>query len=405
MKNIVQFMLAGAVGGAITLGGARLMTHNNHPTAQNTSSLAKFTSFGSMPAIDLSGAATTASPTVVYIEAAESQASAQKRMQQSYENDPWAQFFGFRFQQPQKKGTGSGVIISEDGYIVTNNHVIDFADEVKVTLTDERSFMAKVVGTDPRTDLAVLKIAGSSFPFVKKGDSENLKVGEWVLAIGNPYQLRTTVTAGIVSAKGKKLGVNEERGAVEDFIQTDAVVNPGNSGGALVDGTGKLVGINTAIQTHTGSYEGYSFAIPVNMMTKVVDDIIKFGKVKRSEVSTPNRLNGTNNNGNNNNGTATGRPMLGIEMVQDQYFAEIVKERDLHATQGVIVEKVANGGSAQYAGILPNDVIVEVNGKTVLSTKDLREHVAKAKLGDVLTMTVNRDGKIQKVPVTLRAAG
>jgi S1-C subfamily serine protease len=405
MKNIVQFMLAGAVGGAITLGGARLMTHNNHPTAQNTSSLAKFTSFGSMPAIDLSGAATTASPTVVYIEAAESQASAQKRMQQSYENDPWAQFFGFRFQQPQKKGTGSGVIISEDGYIVTNNHVIDFADEVKVTLTDERSFMAKVVGTDPRTDLAVLKIAGSSFPFVTKGDSENLKVGDWVLAIGNPYQLRTTVTAGIVSAKGKKLGVNEERGAVEDFIQTDAVVNPGNSGGALVDGTGKLVGINTAIQTHTGSYEGYSFAIPVNMMTKVVDDIIKFGKVKRSEVSTPNRLNGTNNNGNNNNGTATGRPMLGIEMVQDQYFAEIVKERDLHATQGVIVEKVANGGSAQYAGILPNDVIVEVNGKTVLSTKDLREHVAKAKLGDVLTMTVNRDGKIQKVPVTLRAAG
>ncbi len=401
MKNIVQFILAGAVGGAITLGGVRLMTNNNHPTAQNTSSLAKFTSFGSMPAIDLSGAAATASPTVVYIEAAESKASAQKRMEQSYENDPWAQFFGFRFQQPQKKGTGSGVIISEDGYIVTNNHVIDFADEVKVTLTDERSFMAKVVGTDPRTDLAVLKIAGSGFPFVKKGDSESLKVGEWVLAIGNPYQLRTTVTAGIVSAKGKKLGVNEERGAVEDFIQTDAVVNPGNSGGALVDGTGKLVGINTAIQTHTGSYEGYSFAIPVSMMTKVVDDIIKFGKVKRSEVSTPNRLNGTNNNG----ATTTGRPMLGIEMVQDQYFAEIVKERDLHATQGVIVEKVANGGSAQYAGILPNDVIVEVNGKTVLSTKDLREHVAKAKLGDVLTMTVNRDGKIQKVPVTLRAAG
>jgi S1-C subfamily serine protease len=401
MKNIVQYILAGAVGGAITLGGVRLMTNNTHPTAQNTSSLAKFTSLGSMPALDLSGAAASASPTVVYIEAAESKAAAQKRMEQSYENDPWAQFFGLRFQQPQKKGTGSGVIISEDGYIVTNNHVIDFADEVKVTLTDERSFMAKVVGTDPRTDLAVLKIAGSGFPFVKKGDSDGLKVGEWVLAIGNPYQLRTTVTAGIVSAKGKKLGVNEERGAVEDFIQTDAVVNPGNSGGALVDGNGKLVGINTAIQTHTGSYEGYSFAIPVNMMTKVVDDIIKFGKVKRSEVSTQNRLNGTNNNG----ATATGRPMLGIEMVQDQYFTEIVKERELNATQGVIVEKVANGGSAQYAGILPNDVIVEVNGKVVLSTKDLREHVAKAKLGDVLTMTVNRDGRIQKVPVTLRAAG
>jgi serine protease Do len=402
MKNIVQFILAGAVGGAITLGGVRLMTNNNQPSAQNTSSLAKFTSFGNMPAIDLSGAAATASPTVVYIEAAESQASAQKRMQQSYENDPWAQFFGFRFQQPQKKGTGSGVIISEDGYIVTNNHVIDFADEVKVTLTDERSFMAKVVGTDPRTDLAVLKIAGSGFPFVKKGDSETLKVGEWVLAIGNPYQLRTTVTAGIVSAKGKKLGVNEERGAVEDFIQTDAVVNPGNSGGALVDGSGKLVGINTAIQTHTGSYEGYSFAIPVSMMTKVVDDIIKFGKVKRSEVSTQNRLNGGTNG---NNGATTGRPMLGIEMVQDQDFAEVVKERELNATQGVIVAKVANGGSAQYAGILPNDVIVEINGKTILSTKDLREHVAKAKLGDVLTMTVNRDGKIQKVPVTLRTAG
>jgi serine protease Do len=405
MKNIVQFMLAGAVGGVITLGGARLMTNNNHPTAQNTSSLAKFTSLGSMPALDLSSAAATASPTVVYIEAAESKASAQKRMEQSFENDPWAQFFGLRFQQPQKKGTGSGVIISEDGYIVTNNHVIDFADEVKVTLTDERSFMAKVVGTDPRTDLAVLKITGSGFPFVKKGDSEGLKIGEWVLAIGNPYQLRTTVTAGIVSAKGKKLGVNEEHGAVEDFIQTDAVVNPGNSGGALVDATGKLVGINTAIQTHTGSYEGYSFAIPVQMMTKVVDDIIKFGKVKRSEASTPSRLNNNNNNGGTNNGANTGRPLLGIEMVQDQYFAEVVKERELNATQGVIVEKVANGGSAQYAGILPNDVIVEVNGKSILSTKDLREHVAKAKLGDVLTMTVNRDGKIQKVPVTLRTAG
>jgi serine protease Do len=400
MKNIVQLILAGAVGGAITLGGVRLMTTTNHPSAQNTSSLAKFTSFGSMPAIDLSSAASNASPTVVYIEAAESKASAQKRMEQSYENDPWAQFFGFRFQQPQKKGTGSGVIVSEDGYIVTNNHVIDFADEVKVTLTDERSFMAKVVGTDPRTDLAVLKISGSNFPFVKKGDSDGLKVGEWVLAIGNPYQLRTTVTAGIVSAKGKKLGVNEQRGAVEDFIQTDAVVNPGNSGGALVDANGRLVGINTAIQTHTGSYEGYSFAIPVNMMTKVVDDIIKFGKVKRSEVSTPSQANG-----NNNNGLAAGRPMLGIEMVQDQYFAEVVKERELNATQGVIVEKVANGGSAQYAGILPNDVIVEVNGKSILSTKDLREQVAKAKLGDVLTMTVNRDGKIQKVPVTLRTAG
>lgn len=400
MKNIVQLILAGAVGGAITLGGVRLMTTTNHPSAQNTSSLAKFTSFGSMPAIDLSSAASNASPTVVYIEAAESKASAQKRMEQSYENDPWAQFFGFRFQQPQKKGTGSGVIVSEDGYIVTNNHVIDFADEVKVTLTDERSFMAKVVGTDPRTDLAVLKISGSNFPFVKKGDSDGLKVGEWVLAIGNPYQLRTTVTAGIVSAKGKKLGVNEQRGAVEDFIQTDAVVNPGNSGGALVDANGRLVGINTAIQTHTGSYEGYSFAIPVNMMTKVVDDIIKFGKVKRSEVATPSQANGSNNNG-----LAAGRPMLGIEMVQDQYFAEVVKERELNATQGVIVEKVANGGSAQYAGILPNDVIVEVNGKSILSTKDLREQVAKAKLGDVLTMTVNRDGKIQKVPVTLRTAG
>ncbi|MEO0042431.1 MAG: hypothetical protein RL329_1879 [Bacteroidota bacterium] len=400
MKNIVQLILAGAVGGAITLGGVRLMTTTNHPSAQNTSSLAKFTSFGSMPAIDLSSAASNASPTVVYIEAAESKASAQKRMEQSYENDPWAQFFGFRFQQPQKKGTGSGVIVSEDGYIVTNNHVIDFADEVKVTLTDERSFMAKVVGTDPRTDLAVLKISGSNFPFVKKGDSDGLKVGEWVLAIGNPYQLRTTVTAGIVSAKGKKLGVNEQRGAVEDFIQTDAVVNPGNSGGALVDANGRLVGINTAIQTHTGSYEGYSFAIPVNMMTKVVDDIIKFGKVKRSEVAAPSQTNG-----NNNNGLAAGRPMLGIEMVQDQYFAEVVKERELNATQGVIVEKVANGGSAQYAGILPNDVIVEVNGKSILSTKDLREQVAKSKLGDVLTMTVNRDGKIQKVPVTLRTAG
>lgn len=391
MKNLLSLIGAGLIGGLIVVGAMKLTDKKVNVAPQTN--LARFTSDNTtMGAIDLTGAANVASPTVVYIEAAESKASAQRRAQEYYENDPFAQFFGgFGFRMPQKKGTGSGVIISKDGYIVTNNHVVDFADNVNVTLSDSRKFSARVVGTDPRYDIAVLKIDASSLPAIQKGNSDNLKIGEWALAIGFPYDIGTTVTAGIISATHKKIGVSEKKNAMEDFIQTDAVVNPGNSGGALVDAQGRLIGINTAIQTRTGSYEGYSFAIPVNTMSQVTDDIIKNGSYKSSN------NNISQSNANNN------RPTLGIRMISDEYFERAAQELELNVSTGVIVSEVLDGGSAQYAGILPNDVIIKVNNETVRSTDDLRGKLAQAKIGDVLKVTVFRNGKTKEIPVSLKS--
>ena len=391
MKNLLSLIGAGLIGGLIVVGAIRLTDKNVNIAPKNPFS--KFASdvTPTAGAIDLSTAATIASPTVVYIEAAESKETAQRRAQEEYSNDPFAQFFGggFSFRQPQKKGTGSGVIISPDGYIVTNSHVVDFADNVNVTLSDQRKFTASVVGTDPANDIAVLKINTTGLPAIVKSNSDNLRIGEWVLAIGFPYDIGTTVTAGIVSATHKKIGVSERRNAMEDFIQTDAVVNPGNSGGALVDANGRLIGINSAIQTRTGSYEGYSFAIPVNTMAKVADDIIKNGGVKRP--ATPKQ------------GIAgAGKPRLGISMVADQYFSEVAKEKELNVNEGVIVDQVEDGSAAQYAGILPNDVIVKINGSAVRSTLDVRGTVSQAKSGETLKVTVFRNGKSKDISITLK---
>ncbi|NJO88384.1 MAG: trypsin-like serine protease [Chloroflexia bacterium] len=368
MKNVLSLIGAGLIGGLIVVGAMQLTKKNVNISPKE--GFAKFTNDPSVSsgAIDLSVAATVASPTVVYIQAEESKEAAQKRAQEAYQNDPFAQFFGgaFSFRQPQKKGTGSGAIISKDGYIVTNNHVVDFADNVSVTLSDKRKFMAKVVGTDPRADLAVLKIDAPNLPAIQKGNSDNLKIGEWVLAIGFPYDIGTTVTAGIISATHKK--ISEMRGSVGDFIQTDAVVNPGNSGGALVDAQGKLVGINTAIQTRTGSYEGYSFAIPVNMMSEIADDIIKNGGRKVQSVAPQSGK----------------RPLLGIEMVNDRFFEEATKELNLDISEGVIVADVRDGSAAQYAGILPNDVIVKIDNQDIRSTQEIRELISTYKVGDVV---------------------
>lgn len=386
MKNIFSLIGAGLVGGLIVVGAMKLTNNNvNVAPRNNYTKLASETStMGGV--LDLSQAAQSATPSVVYIEASESAQNANRRSQQ----DPFLGFFGFR--QGPKKGTGSGVIISKDGYIVTNNHVVDFADEVKVTLPapDNRAFTAKVVGTDAQSDLAVLKISGSDFPAIQKGSSDNMKIGEWVLAIGNPYDIGTTVTAGIISAKDRKI---REDSPLQDFIQTDAVVNPGNSGGALVDAQGRLIGINTAIQTHTGSYEGYSFAIPISIMNKVTEDIIK---------NSGSRPQAQNNSRNNlvPNGS---RPRLGIEMVPDQYFQEEAKDKDLNVSAGVIVANVVDGGAAQYAGILPNDVIVKINGTAVRSTGELKGIVSSAKAGDVLKVTVFRDGRTKEISVALKA--
>ncbi len=387
MKNIFSLIGAGLIGGLIVVGAMNLSKPNvNVSPRNNFAKLAsEMTVVGGV--VDLSQAAQTATPSVVYIESSESPQNANRRSQQ----DPFSSFFGFRM--GPKKGTGSGVIITQDGYIVTNNHVVDFADEVKVTLPapDNRVFSAKVVGTDASSDLAVLKISGSDLPAIQKGNSDNLKIGEWVLAIGNPYDIGTTVTAGIISAKDRKLSENNP---LQDFLQTDAVVNPGNSGGALVDAQGRLVGINTAIQTHTGSYEGYSFAIPISVMNKVTETIIKTGKSIPSQAQSQNR----NNFAPNGN-----RPRLGIEMIPDQYFQEEAKNKDLNVSAGVIVANVLDGGAAQYAGILPNDVIVKINGSAIRSTEELKNVVSSAKVGEVLKITVFRDGRTKEISVALKA--
>jgi len=271
--------------------------------------------------------------------------------------------------------TGSGVIISEDGYIVTNNHVVEFADEIEVTLSNNKQYQATIVGTDSRTDLAVLKIEAQNLPKLKYANSDQAKIGQWVLAVGNPLELTSTVTAGIISAKGRDIDIIPGGGAIESFIQTDAAVNPGNSGGALVDAQGRLLGINTAIATRTGYYSGYSFAIPVNIMKKIVDDIIEYGSYQRGYLG------------------------IGITDLDN----ELAEELGLDITQGVVITAIEDGSAAQYAGLLPNDVIVKVDGKDVKSYPELQEFVGSAKVGDQVNLGINRNGDLQDLAVRLKA--
>jgi serine protease Do len=262
-----------------------------------------------------------------------------------------------------------------DGYIVTNNHVVEFADKIEVTLYDNRKFAATIVGTDARADLAVLKIEGATnLPTLLLADSDRAKIGQWVLAVGNPLNLNSTVTAGIISAKGRDIDIIKGRDAIEAFIQTDAAVNPGNSGGALVDDEGRLLGINTAISTRTGYFQGYSFAIPVNIMTKIVDDIIEYGSFKRAYLG------------------------IGIFELDNEY----AQENQLNIARGVVIDTVEDGGSAQFAGLLPKDVILEVEGRAIKTVVELQELVSRARVGEVITLTIHRDGENMEVPVRLK---
>ena len=281
----------------------------------------------------------------------------------------------YRFQQGPAVASGSGVIISDDGYIVTNNHVVEEAAEIEVTMEDNRSFEAKVIGTDPTTDLALIKIEATNLPFLPYGDSDEVKVGQWVLAVGNPFNLTSTVTAGIVSAKARNIGIlrDENNLQIESFIQTDAAVNPGNSGGALINIQGELVGINSAIASSTGSYTGYSFAIPVNLVKKVMDDLLEFGVVQRG--------------------------LLGIQ-IRD-VNAQLAEEEDLDIYEGVYVAAVNEGSGAEEAGIKQGDVITAVNGKPVRNTSQLQELVAIHRPGDKVTVTLIRDGKEKTLTATL----
>ena len=272
------------------------------------------------------------------------------------------------------QGSGSGVIISSDGYIVTNNHVIDKAKEVKVSLNNNKEYLAKLVGIDPTTDLAVLKIEAENLPALAFANSDEVRLGEWVLAVGNPFNLNSTVTAGIISARGRNINIIDNQSAIEAFIQTDAAVNPGNSGGALINTRGDLIGINTAISTRTGSYEGYGFAIPANIVRKVVDDLTKHGVVQRA--------------------------YLGVNIAD--ITPELAKEQGIKETQGVYVSGVTEDGAAAAAGIKKGDIVVQAGERSVKKMSELLEVIGSRRPGDKVSVVVLREGKEKVFNVVLR---
>jgi len=344
-----------------------------------------------MPAqpVDLPFAAEKALPAVVHIRYVQNS----KVQTVEVESDPFSDFFGDFFgspgrgnggkqkrqvQTPKREATGSGVIISADGYIVTNNHVVEGADQLTVTLNDNREFSARIIGTDKSTDLALIKIDGKNLPTLPIGDSDKLKVGEWVLAVGNPFNLNSTVTAGIVSAKARSLGGNP----IESFIQTDAAINQGNSGGALVNTQGELVGINAMLYSQTGSYSGYGFAIPTTIMNKVVADIKQYGSVQRA--------------------------VMGIKGSDVRIYLDIEKEKgkehDLGTNDGIYVDSVEDGGAGSAVGLKSGDVIVAADGRKLTKMAELQELLSGKKPGDKITITYLRNKKKTTATATLKNA-
>jgi serine protease Do len=317
-------------------------------------------------------------PTVVSIQATTKQQSSPK----SKQFDQFFHFFGpdFQFKMPEEmpsRGFGSGVIVTSDGYIITNNHVVENADEgsVKVKLVDTREFDAKVAGTDPLTDIAVIKIDAKDLPVAALGNSDELRIGQMVMAIGNPFNLNFTVTHGIISALGRDgLGLKKDSYGIENFIQTDAVINPGNSGGALVNLHGEVIGINAAIATRTGVYEGYGFAIPMNLVKSVAEDLIKNGKVRRG--------------------------YIGVQI--GNVDATMAKANGLDKARGVLVQSLTEGGAASEAGIKEGDIILSINGKEVNTANELQTYVASKHPGDIVTLNIWRDKKTTETKVKLR---
>ena len=342
--------------------------------------LAKLEPSASYP--DLTYAAETAVKAVVNIEAI---MEVTVRQQQIPYN-PFFEFFGFPQPQqepgnPQKRehrSGGSGVIISHDGYIITNNHVIDGATKLRVKLNDGRVFDAKVVGKDPNTDIALIKVEADGLPTIQFGSSDALRLGEWVLAIGSPFDLQSTITAGIVSAKARQLDVIPNEFRIESFIQTDAAVNPGNSGGALVNARGELVGINTVIKSSTGSYIGYSFAVPESIVRKVVNDLREYGVVQRA--------------------------LLGISYryIDQDFIDQLGKETGINEVGGVYVAGVVEGGAASDAGIRKGDVITEISGIKITAPTTLTEQIGKHSPNDKVSLVVKRGGKVKHFEVVLR---
>ncbi|RLD24210.1 MAG: deoxyribonuclease HsdR [Bacteroidetes bacterium] len=370
-KNyVLGIVLAAALGGVIAIGGYKAIepaaSHYNSiqdrqdQVMRTVSSEYKET----VPLnLDFTAIAGKAINSVVYI-------------QSTYESKEITQSPYRRYQRGPAIASGSGVIISDDGYIVTNNHVVEDAMEINVTLEDNRRYTAKVVGTDPTTDLALIQIDEQNLAFLPYGNSNDVVVGQWVLAIGNPFNLTSTVTAGIVSAMARNIDIlrdNNNNLQIESFIQTDAAVNPGNSGGALINTSGQLVGINTAIASRTGSYTGYSFAVPVNLVKKVMDDLLEFGVVQRG--------------------------LLGIQ-IRD-VSAQLSKAENLHVVEGVYVAEVNSGSGAEEAGIRAKDVIIAIDGQKVRNTSKLQELVAVHRPGDKVEVLLLRDGKEKTIIATL----
>jgi serine protease Do len=376
MNKIWSTLLAGAMGGLVTFGAIKLTNPSVSTAIEQTQAVpAKQVNFlGAPPPNDFVKAAEKSMSAVVHIKASESKQTAIQRQKQ-YVN-PWRYFFGDGFDdyaQP-KTGTGSGVIYSSDGYILTNNHVVDFADEFLVTLHDNREFKGRIIGTDPNTDMAVIKIDATELPFMELGNSDDVRVGEWVLAVGNPFDLTSTVTAGIVSAKGRDINIIKGGASIESFIQTDAAVNPGNSGGALVDANGRLIGINSAIATPTGVFAGYSFAIPINLVKRIADDLIKYGKYRR--------------------------PYLGVDIAPMD--TETADALEIPFVAGIAVVELDPAGSAAQAGLQLKDVITKINGKNVTSTPELREMIGRSKLNETVVLTVVRGGNEKDYSVRLK---
>jgi Do/DeqQ family serine protease len=386
MKNVKNYLVYASCIVAIAFSAASFakVYASNAPSSSPASSPA-----AGQP-VDLTYATDKALPSVVTVKVVQN-----SKTQTIEVEDPFSDFFdpfGFfgqrgqggtrkqRVQTPKKQGSGSGVIISADGYIVTNNHVVEGADEITVILTDNREFSATIVGNDQNTDLALIKVSGKNLPAITIGDSQKLRIGEWVLAIGNPYNIGTTVTAGIVSAKARSMSGGN---SVQSFIQTDAAINPGNSGGALVNTNGELVGINSMLYSQTGSYSGYGFAIPTTIMNKVVNDLKTYGTVQRA--------------------------LIGIQGSDLSSYTDGLKQQgkevpDFGTINGIYVAEVAEDGAGAAAGLKKGDVITAIDGKQLSKMAELQEYLANKRPGDKVTITYLREKNKKSATVTLKNA-
>jgi serine protease Do len=373
MKRLIGLAFASLFGGLISIGIYKIFESKPQPVTQVqpvVQDAAKNVSVNYVPgSIDFTEAARKTVNAVVHVKI--------RSQYSNYENPIYNFLFGrpnYQSDEMPIVAAGSGVIISSDGYIVTNNHVIEGADALEVTLDDKRTFTAKVIGSDPTTDIALIKIEGTDFPFIPWGDSDDLKVGEWVLAVGNPFNLASTVTAGIVSAKARSINIINKSTAIEAFIQTDAAVNPGNSGGALVNINGELVGINTAIASPTGTFSGYSFAVPERIAKKTVSDLMEYGTVQRA--------------------------YIGVSI--NDVTSDEAKQNGVTSLKGVYIGSVTEDGAAQEAGLKGGDVILKINGVEVNRVSELQEQIGQYRPGQQINISVLRNNKNIDMLLTLR---